>query len=204
MAARLLTGTVLSGGGARGAYEAGVLSILWPALERRDERPSLFVGTSVGAINAAYLAASHHLVAAEAAEGLLERWREVSKGEVVRPLLLEQVPLTVLRYAGELLSLPGVRLPSLLDPSPLERNLRRWMDWPAAHHTLLEGHATALAVVATAARSGRTVVFVEGTVEEPLHHSHVVEYVRSQLDDQHIRASAAIPILFPAVRIKRP
>jgi NTE family protein len=123
----------------------------------------------VGAINAAYLAASHHLDAAEAAAGLLERWREVSKGEVVRPILLQQVPLTVVRYAGELLSVPGVRLPSLLDPTPLERNLRRWMDWDAAHRNLSEGEASALAVVATAARSGRTVVFVEGGVERPLH-----------------------------------
>ena len=199
-----LTGTILSGGGARGAYEAGALSVLWPALERREERPSLFVGTSVGAINAAYLAASHHLDATESAAGLLERWREVSKGEVVRPILLQQVPLTVLRYAGELLSVPGVRLPSLLDPTPLERNLRRWMDWEAAHRNLSEGEASALAVVATAARSGRTVVFVEGGVERPLHHSHVVEYVRAKLDDEHIRASAAIPILFPPVRVETP
>jgi NTE family protein len=204
MTPNALTGTVLSGGGARGAYEAGVLSVVWPALEARRERPSLFVGTSVGAINAAYLAASRHLDAADAAEGLLDRWREVSKSEVVRPILLEQVPLTILRYAGELLSIPGVRLPSLLDPSPLERNLRRWMDWPTAHRNLLEGGASALAVVATAARSGRTVIFVEGAVEQPLHHSHVVEYVRTELDDQHVRASAAIPILFPPVRIETP
>src|SRR5919198_5534199 len=204
MDARAITGTVLSGGGARGAYEAGVLSVLWPALERRGERPSLFVGTSVGAINAAYLAASHHLDPAEAAAGLLERWREVGKGEVVRPILLQQVPLTALRYAGQLLSVPGVHVPSLLDPTPLERNLRRWMDWETAHRNLRDGTASALAVVATAARSGRTVVFVEGGSERPLHHSHVIEYVRTKLDDEHIRASAAIPILFPPVRIETP
>ena len=54
-------GLVLSGGGARGAYEAGVMSVLLPALEARGERPNIYVGTSVGAINAAYLASSRHL-----------------------------------------------------------------------------------------------------------------------------------------------
>jgi NTE family protein len=48
---------VLAGGGARGAYEIGVLSVLLPALEE-DERPQIIVGTSVGAINTAYLAAN--------------------------------------------------------------------------------------------------------------------------------------------------
>ena len=65
-------GLVLAGGGARGAYEAGALSVLAPALEERGERPTVFVGTSVGAINAAYLAGSRHLSAEEAAAGGLE------------------------------------------------------------------------------------------------------------------------------------
>jgi len=50
-------GLVLSGGGARGAYELGALSVLAPVLERRGERPRIIVGTSVGALNASYLAA---------------------------------------------------------------------------------------------------------------------------------------------------
>lgn len=54
-------GLVLSGGGARGAYEAGALSVLAPHLERRGERPSVLVGTSVGAINVVYPAACAHL-----------------------------------------------------------------------------------------------------------------------------------------------
>ena len=71
-------GLVLSGGGARGAYEAGVMAVLGPALAERGERPSIYIGTSVGAVNAAYMAASEHLPADEAGEGGLGRWREVS------------------------------------------------------------------------------------------------------------------------------
>ena len=56
-------GLVLSGGGARGAYEAGVMSVLGPALDQRGERPSIYIGTSVGAVNAAYQAAAAHLPA---------------------------------------------------------------------------------------------------------------------------------------------
>jgi len=69
-------GLVLSGGGARGAYEAGVMSVLAPALAARGERASIYIGTSVGAVNAAYMAASEHLPADEAHEGGLRRWRE--------------------------------------------------------------------------------------------------------------------------------
>ena len=154
-------GSVLSGGGARGAYEARAISILAPALEARDERPTLFVGTSVGAINASYMGASRHLDAEEQAAGLLERWQEVTKDSVIRPILLQQLPLTALRYAGELLSLPGIRLPSLLDPKPLERSLKRWMSWGDLHRNVEHGLVHAVAVVATAARTGRTVAFVE-------------------------------------------
>ncbi|MGH2865054.1 MAG: patatin-like phospholipase family protein, partial [Solirubrobacteraceae bacterium] len=128
-------GLVLAGGGARGAYELGVLSVLLPVLEERGERPSVLVGTSVGAINATGMAATSHLPVAAAVSQELERWREVDRGAVIRPILAN-LPIKLMRYAGEVLSLPHVRLASLLDPSPLERNLRRWIDWRQLHQNL--------------------------------------------------------------------
>lgn len=130
---------MLSGGGARGAYEAGVISVLAPALERREQRPTIFLGTSVGAINAAYMGATRHLDAQEQAAGLLARWRQATKGNVIRPILLRQLPLSLLRYAGELLSVPGVRLPSLLDPTPLQHSLEDWMNWDDLHRNVTGG-----------------------------------------------------------------
>jgi NTE family protein len=94
-----------------------VISILGVALEARGERPTLFLGTSVGAINAAYMGASQHLSADQQAAGLLARWRQVTKEGVIRPILRRQLPLTALRYLGGLLSVPGARVPSLLDPT---------------------------------------------------------------------------------------
>jgi NTE family protein len=201
---KLRIGLVLSGGGARGAYEAGAISVLAPALQARGERPSLLVGTSAGAINTAYLAASRHVDAAQQVEGLLDRWRQATKDEVIRPILRRQMPLTALRYAGELLSLPRVRLASLLDPTPLEGNLHRWVSWPDLHRNVATGVVAAVAVIATAARSGRTVAFVEDDRESAFRHSHALEYVHTELADEHVRASAAIPILFPPVRIDMP
>lgn len=196
-------GLVLAGGGARGAYELGVLSVLLPALEARGERPRIFVGTSVGAINAAGMAATSHLPADQCVAQELARWHEVDRGAVIRPIL-PRLPFTALRYAGEFLSLPGVRLASLLDPSPLERNLRRWIEWRQLHENLTTGSALRLAVVATAARTGRAVAFVEGQADEPVPSSHVIDYVAATLDETHVRASAAIPILFPPVRVEDP
>ncbi|MGI8675152.1 MAG: patatin-like phospholipase family protein, partial [Thermoleophilaceae bacterium] len=111
-------GLVLAGGGARGAYEAGAVSVLLPHLEARGERPRLLVGTSVGAMTAVYLASVGHLDAEDAVSGLLERWRQVGKGEVIRSIIRRGGPSTVLRYGGEVLGVPGMRLLGLLDPAP--------------------------------------------------------------------------------------
>jgi NTE family protein len=196
-------GLVLAGGGARGAYELGALSVLLPLLEQRGERPCIFVGTSVGAINAASIAATRHLPAAEAVSRELARWREVDRGAVIRPIL-SRLPLTALRFAGGLLGVPGVRLASVLDPAPLERNLERWIDWDQLHRNVADGIVRSLAVVATAASSGRAVGFVEGKLADTAHGSHVIDYVPATIEQIHVRASAAIPILFPPVEVTRP
>jgi NTE family protein len=133
---------VLAGGGARGAYEAGALSVLLPELEQRGERPSLFVGTSVGAINATFLAATQQLPAEQSAERLLALWGNLRKEEVIRPILQRQGPLAVLRYAGELLSIPGVRLNAMLDPAPLRGNLEGWIDWDQLDLNVAAGWST--------------------------------------------------------------
>ena len=59
-------------------------------------------------------------------------------------------------------------------------------------------------MVATAARTGRTVVFVEAATELVMHKSHVIQYAPTELTEEHIRASAAIPVLFPPVRVEQP
>src|SRR3954452_14425741 len=157
----MTTALVLAGGGARGAYEAGALSVLLPELESRGERPTIYVGTSVGAINASMLAATAHLPARESVEGIVDLWSGLSKDQVIRPIALRQGPLAALRYAGGLISIPGGRLPSMLDPEPLTGNLRKWVDWDRLGTNVDEGTVDTLAVVATSARTGRSVIFVD-------------------------------------------
>jgi len=195
-------GLVLAGGGARGAYEAGALSVLLPALDAEQARPTVLAGTSVGAINAAHVAASSHLPASEAMEPALRAWGEVERGSVIRPIIARQAPLTVLRYAGGILSLPGARLESLLDPGPLERNLGRWIDWTALHANVAARRVASVAAVATDAAVGRTVTFVESPDPPPAWPTHSVDYVPARIGSRHLLASAAIPILFPPVRLE--
>ena len=78
---------VLSGGGARGAYEMGVLSVLLPELERRGERPTILVGTSVGAFNSAYLAARADVPAAQLVEEALPLWSSIRHRDVLAPIV---------------------------------------------------------------------------------------------------------------------
>ncbi len=196
---------VLPGGGARGAYEAGALSVLLPALEARGERVSIVCGTSVGAINAALLASLVDRPLSEAARIAVERWRAVRRSDVLGRVVGPSLALKTLRFVGEALEVPGVRLSSLLDPSPLRDSLERWIDWMALHRNVKHGELAAICVVATAVNGGGPVAFVEtqGTVPRTKS-SSPLRYVRAQLAGEHVRASAAIPLLFPPVEVTSP
>ena len=123
---------------------------------------------------------------------------------MIRPILGHQLPLSLARYAGEILSLGDARLPSLLDPAPLKSNLRHWIDWRTLHANVDAGAARAVAAVTTAACSGRTVAFVEGAPLGDPAPSRTIDYVSTRLGVDHIRASAALAVLFPPVRVKAP
>jgi len=202
--ARERIGLVLAGGGARGAYEAGVLSTLLPALEERGERPSVILGTSVGALTAAFAAATAHLPAADALKIGTDHWEQLEIEQVVRPILLQQAPKTALLYAGEVLGLPGARLRGLLDPAPLKKTLDDWIDWRRLHRNVRDGTLEAVGVVATAIATERSVVFAEGRPARDIKRSYAVDYVPTRLESAHVRASAAIPALFPGVRVDKP
>lgn len=197
-------GLVLAGGGARGAYEAGVLSVLLPLLEAQGRMPTVLVGTSVGAINAAHLAANVHRGAEETAALLLERWRSVRMDRVLRRLVGLQAARTGLAYMGEVAGLPGVALHALLDPAPLERTLDEWIDWRSLHRNVRSGAVRALGVVATSAENEDSVVFLEGQAREQVSDSFSARYVPARIRPEHVRASAAIPTLFPAVQVEHP
>jgi len=195
---------VLPGGGVRGAYEAGALAVLLPELAARGERVSIFCGTSVGAINAAALASLAHLPVGDQVDALIEHWSAVRRGAVLRRVLGPRAPLRLARLAGELAGVPGIRAGGLLEPT-LERSLEGWVGWDRLHDNVAAGHAHSVCIVATALADGASVGFLERHRREPLDGlSEEIRYLEARLGGEHVRASAAIPFLFPAVEVRSP
>lgn len=199
-------GVVLAGAGARGAYEAGTLARLLPVLAANGRRPRLFIGTSAGAINAVLFASLAHLPADVAAREALALWRQVSRRDVVRSIVVSGLA-ALFRYLAQLAGWP-LALTSVLDPSPLQATLARLIDWDqlhanAARPDLLQG----VSITTTDCATGRTRVFVECDGQRPLPPAddrRGIDYVAARLDCTHLMASAAIPLVFPPAFIAAP
>jgi NTE family protein len=191
---------VLAGGGARGAYEIGALAALLPKLTE-GERPDIVVGTSVGAINAAYLAANAEKPPEQLAEGGLALWRGIRYDQVLRPLVSAAELGRLGAYLGEVLGLPRARVKSVLDPAPLSLTLDELIEFRQIHANVAAGHLLAAAVVATSAVTNLSVVFHDGGPDPKADPRRGISYIKTELTEAHVRASAAIPVLFPAVPI---
>ncbi len=195
---------VLPGGGARGAYEVGALSVLLPELEKHGERVSIWCGTSVGAINAAVLASLAHLPVEEQVEGALAIWKGLRKQDVIARMVGPGGTRMALRLVGHALGVPGVGLASVLDPSPLVASLDRWVDWQRLARNVRANEVEAVCVVATRLATGRPVGFVASRRAIPNRSNNEIRYVKTRLRSEHVRASAAIPVLFPTVEVTAP
>jgi NTE family protein len=204
-------GLVLSGGGARGAYEAGVLAYILDELPRHLGRPATFdiiTGTSVGAVHACYVAATAHQQAPGAALAAL--WKSMSAESIYNLGVTDVLaaPLRALGYGvaawawGENGGGDGRRA-GIFDTAPLERLVRGSIPWADIRRNVDAGRVGALAVAATEVATGRTVVFVD-TASERVRawpHDPFVEARPARIGPGHAIASAAIPFLFPLVRL---
>jgi NTE family protein len=195
---------VLSGGGARGAYAVGALAELMPALEERGERPRIVVGTSVGAFNTAFVAAAAHRPAAEALADGVRVWHELGWRDSLAPFGEFGDEPVRRRILAQILGVRRTRVHALLDPTPLEATLARIVDFEQLRRNVEDGALDAAAVTTTSALTGRTVVFHAGG-RSPEHDSvRQIDYVAARLTNEHVRASGAIPGLFPAVHVSAP
>ena len=191
-------GLVLSGGGARGAYEFGALEVLAPVL---DEPPRIVVGTSAGGLGAAFLAANAHEGLEAAARRGGEQWLGVEIGDVIGPLCSPRELARLLLYGLELL---GVRAPapsSLLDTSPQRQTIAALIDFERLAGNVENGTLATAAVVATNYSTARSVVFHCGGESPSTDDRRGIDYVATRLATPHVQASAAIQSLFPAVHI---
>jgi NTE family protein len=195
---------VLPGGGARGAYEIGAMSVLLPALEARGERVAVWCGTSVGAINAALLASLADRPVQEQVEHAIALWLDMRKQDVIARIAGRGGARTLVRLVGHALGVRSVGLASLLDPSPLQASLDRWIDWKRLARNVHKEVVDAVCIVATSLSSGDPVAFISTRGAAPGHVEDGLRYVATRLRGEHVRASAAIPLLFPTVEITTP
>lgn len=189
---------VLSGGGARAAYQVGVLAAVAERLP--DLTIPIITGVSAGAINATYLA-GHRGPLSRAVKELQGQWLRLTSDMVYR-LPATSVAKTLVRLG--VLALRRYHEPSVrgfLDVRPLARFLREVVDFEGIEHNIAAGRLRALALSATSYRTGHTVTFVQGEPGLPSwHRAHRVA-VQEKITAAHVLASSALPILFPAVRL---
>ena len=198
---------MLAGGAARGAYEVGILSYVFNEVGRALGGPiplDILCGTSVGAINACALAASAD-DPKRAVDVLVREWTSLRLGDLVRANRSEIIGLVrSLAWARETPPKPDdARRGGVLDPSAIERIVKETISFDRIRDHLREGRLSAVTVSTTDVATGRTVIFVERA--EPglprWSHDPTIEVRRTRIEAEHALASAAVPFLFPAVRI---
>ena len=210
MATQEKTGLILTGGGARAAYQVGVLkavsSILIEAGWAPEKNPfDIVCGTSAGAINATALACRADNFS-ESVQTLLQVWENFEAAQVYRA-----DSLGVLRTGARWLSLLSfgwllrkwhANPPNaLLDNTPLVTLLHRLLDLPRLDKVLAEGVVHALAVTASSYTAGHHITFFQTAAE--IHPWRRMQRfaVQDQIGIEHLLASSAIPLIFPATPI---
>jgi NTE family protein len=202
------TGLLLTGGGARAAYQVGVLEAiadLRRAAGAQDE-PNPFpiiTGTSAGAINAAALACGADNFDG-AVRSIVRVWRNFTASQVYRADTLGVLRsgarwLTLLSFGWLVAKWRRVPPRSLLDNTPLGKLLEEMVPLERLPALIRDGHLYALAVTASSYSSGEHVTFVQGdTPLEPWVRSQRLA-VRDRITHAHLLASSAIPFVFPSI-----
>lgn len=210
MGAENKTGLILTGGGARAAYQIGVLqtvaSILVDAGWAPERNPfDIICGTSAGAINATALACRADNFG-ESVQALLQVWENFDASQVYRA-----DSLGVLRTGARWLSLLSFGWllrkwhtnppTALLDNTPLVTLLHRLLDLPRLDAVLADGVVHALAVTASSYTAGHHITFFQTAADiEPWHRTQRFA-LQDQIGIEHLLASSAIPLIFPATPI---
>jgi NTE family protein len=197
-------GLVLAGGSARGAYEVGVVSYVVEEIARalgRDVPIDIISGTSAGSINAGLLAAYADRPG-ERGRLLAKQWTDLEIEDVVR-LAPGEILHVATRMLGRGSRSAARRRGGVLDPSGIERIVRSTIPFDAIEGHIRSGRLAALSISTTHVGSGRTVVFVQRREAGiPRWGSDPTMVARScKVRAEHVLASAAVPLLFPAVEI---
>ena len=200
---RSKTGLILTGGGARAAYQVGVIKAVRELLPMPERNPFHIVcGTSAGAINAAALAAFADNFDA-GVQNLLEVWENFRAFHVYRSDPFGVVAKSAAHWLSAMLRVQRSGTISLLDSAPLADMLRRSLDLGRIQENIDSGAIYAVSITCSGYSSGQSVSFYQGG-------PGVVAWERTQrvgcataLRVEHLMASSALPLIFPAVKINR-
>jgi NTE family protein len=202
---RVKAGLVLTGGGARAAYQVGVLRALSEILPPEVRTPfPIICGTSAGAVNAAVMAANGSDFR-RGVRQLMTVWKNFRAYHVYRA-----DPVGVFRNTAHWIMavLAGGGLGkrtavSLLDNEPLGDLLRNRLDFSTIQSAIDAGDLIAVSVTCSGYSSGQSVTFFQGVPGlEPWHRARRIG-IPMPINPDHLLASSALPFVFPAVRINR-
>jgi NTE family protein len=199
---KLPVGLIMTGGGARAAYQVGVLRAIAAMMPRGAANPfAVICGTSAGAINATSLASNADRLAVGVAR-LARVWGNLHVHDVYRTDLLG-IARSGYRCAAALFA--GTKQPSgplsLLDCAPLSSLLSRMIDFRRIRHVIASGHLHALSITASSYGSGHSVTFFQSNGSQPSwRRAHRVGH-STEIGLSHVMASCALPMVFPAVRV---
>jgi len=199
-------GLILTGGGARAAYQVGVLKAIAEFLPRNAHNPfPVICGTSAGALNAATLAINARNFR-KGVHYLNNIWKNFHANQIYRTDAVGVFANTILWVASIILSGFGIkklREISLLDNSPLVELLEEVMQCEKIQDSIDAGLLHALSVTASGYGSGQSVTFYQGASEIlPWRRARRVG-IPTKIENKHLLASSALPFFFPATQINR-
>jgi len=200
-------GLVMTGGGARGAYQVGVLKRIGEIkrVQTQGNPFPIIGGSSAGAINSTALAVGSDDFAL-ATRVLARVWSDLRPSDVFRCDLLSQAHNSLtwildLSFGG---IFGGGNARSLLDATPLRHFLNAHLHCDRIHDNIKRGHLYALAISATNFNSGESYLFIQGKKGHPMWNRVRLVTVATRITVDHICASAAIPLIFQPVRLEIP
>ncbi len=196
---------ILSGGGARGAYQVGVLqAVAEIATQHKLKSPfKIYTGISAGAINAAFMSCGADNFSLTA-QRLSKMWSEIESNQVFKTdaLSLGKIGLQLM---GEL-SFGGMKNKTnpqraLLDTSPLHELLRQNLEFSKIQQNIDNKSLSAVAVTALDYKTSAAITFVQGQANSPMWERTRRRSEQTQLRAEHVMGSSAIPLLFPPVQL---
>lgn len=201
---------VLSGGGARGAYEAGILYHLRKKIWPDKHGFAIHTGASAGTINACYLAATAHDLKTQS-DNIRKLWENLRSSDIykgdfkaVAQFILRSATYTTTHLLGlssfiKKWTEPVQPFQGLLDSRPFIPFLKKIIPFEKIHQNVQQGILDAVCIAATNVGSGRLELFIDK--KDSVAYTGAYRIHLESLDWRHAMASAAVPIIFPPVRI---